>query len=228
MDLHDACENGNKYLIKKNLENGDWKVTNRDETGRTGLHAACLVLNLTLSSCCLGIKCPWTLGTVIRKKKKRKKKKLVIEYMGSNQSNNDITYEDLADPVCLGQNLKTGEVDNALRDKIMVQKSMLANGDKSYQDIYGNTPLLTICFIGSKQEDDTKIVDILLENGDLINKWCGTDKMTPLCWAAYHGDIEIVQRLLAKGQMQYGKINQAVNLQLIYVEHVPCSARQKG
>ena len=90
-------------------------------------------------------------------------------------------------------------MNNALRDKIMVQKSMLANGDKSYQDIYGNTPLLTICFIGSKQEDDTKIVDILLENGDKINKWCGTDKMTPLCWAAYHGDIEIVQRLLAKG-----------------------------
>ena len=118
--------------------------------------------------------------------------------MGSNQSSNDITYEDLSEPVCLGQNLKTGEVDNALRDKIMVQKSMLANGDKSYQDIYGNTPLLTICFIGSKQKDDTKIVDILLENGDLVNKWCGTDKMTPLCWAAYHGDIEIVQRLLAK------------------------------
>ena len=43
---------------------------------------------------------------------------------------------------------------------------------------------------------DTEIVDLLLEHGDLVNKWGGTDKMTPLCWSSYHGDIEIVERLL--------------------------------
>ena len=46
---------------------------------------------------------------------------------------------------------------------------------------------------------DTKIVEILLEHHDLVNKWGGTDKMTPLCWSAYHGDIEIVELLLKHG-----------------------------
>ena len=80
---------------------------------------------------------------------------------------------------------------------------------------------------GSKQKDDTKIVDILLENGDLVNKWCGTDKMTPLCWAAYHGDIEIaaVARKGCKCSMQN---KPACQFAIDLCGTVPCFARQKG
>ena len=73
MDLHDACENGNKYLIKKKLENGDWKVTNRDETGRTGLHAACFGAQLDVVKLLFGYKVPMDVGDGGRKKKKRKR-----------------------------------------------------------------------------------------------------------------------------------------------------------
>ena len=56
MDLHDACENGNKYLIKKNLEDGDGRSQTGTRLAELGCTQHALVLNLTLSSCCLGIK----------------------------------------------------------------------------------------------------------------------------------------------------------------------------
>ena len=123
MDLHDACENGNKYLIKKKLENGDWKVTDRDETGRTGLHAACFGAQLDVVKLLFGYKVPMDVGDGGRKKKETEEKKTVIQYMGSNQSNNDITYEDLSEPVCLGQNLETGEVTSRYETKLWSKRA---------------------------------------------------------------------------------------------------------
>ena len=75
MDLHDACENGNKYLIKKNLEDGVWKVTDRDETGRTGLHAACFGAQLDVVKLLFGYKVTMDVGDGDQEKKKKKKEK---------------------------------------------------------------------------------------------------------------------------------------------------------
>ena len=200
MDLHDACENGNIYLIKQNLEEkdrkkGGWKITDRDETGRTALHAACFSAQVDVVKLLFGMTVNMDVGDYEGDDNDHNKaQELAIEFV--NNSSNNVTLGNRKD-LCLGQD-KTDPtyIDHDLKHEIIVNDEMLKNYDKAYQDIYGNTPLLTICYIGSKGEHDTEIVDLLLKHGDLVNKWGGTDKMTPLCWSSYHGDIEIVERLL--------------------------------
>ena len=139
VDLLDTCENGNKYLIKKKLDKKIWNVTDRDETGRTGFARSMFGAQLDVVKLLFGYKVHMDVGDGDRAKNKKKKQKLEIEYMGSNQSSNNITYDDLSEPVCLGQDLKTGVENNALREKLWFKDLCCENGDKAYQDIYGNT-----------------------------------------------------------------------------------------
>ena len=97
MDLHDACENGNLYLIKKNLEEKIWKITDRDETGRTALHAACFSAQVDVVKLLFGMTVNMDVGDY---EGDEKVQELAIEFVNNSSKNLTLgTRNDL----CLGQ-----------------------------------------------------------------------------------------------------------------------------
>ena len=78
----------------------------------------------------------------------------------------------------------------------------------------GYQPIFLACWQGYKSildeeadkkqiiENRTKVVKLLLDNGALSNVRSSHQGMTPLHWAAYHGDEEIVDELLKSGALQ--------------------------
>ena len=83
--------------------------------------------------------------------------------------------------------------------------------DLEKKDSDGNQPLLAVCLRGylgsegmaassrSTKEKRLEVVKILLEHGADINIKSGIVEMTPLHWAAYNKDPNVVAHLLRQG-----------------------------
>ena len=182
MDLHDACENGNIHLVVTLLEQGQATLAARDERGNTPLHNACLGAQIDLVKLFLG-------------------KKIDYSYISDGDQGNAVAVEirtqgDDPDEEANKEYGRTCVEGYALPKGLTVNIAALKSAGKLYRDDYGSTPLNTLCALGSTTESDTKIARLLLEAGDPVNVSKTSDKMSPVSWSAYHGDLELLQVLL--------------------------------
>ena len=180
MDLHDACENGNLELIRNNLtkrtdgknkSGRKWSVHSKDETGRTALHAACFGAQLDVVRLLMGQ--PVTVDT--------SEDACLIDW-GNGQT----------------VHARVQEEGQKLEPDACVNREQLKAGSTVYRDMYGNTPLITSCYVGSKGDNDFEIAKILIEAGDHVNATKPADNMSALAWAAFHGDLKVVRLLLSR------------------------------
>ena len=171
MDIHDACENGNTHFVIELLTSGKATLSDRDETGKTPLHNACLGAQLNLVKLFLGEE--------------------ITYYHLAEDTDNQCTIQ-------IGDNRELGRAQTTyqLPIKYRIDRAELSNGSPLYRDNYGSTPLTTMCALGSTKQTDAAIATKLIEAGDPVNAAKTTDHMSPLSWAAYHGDLEMLKVLL--------------------------------
>ncbi len=182
MDVHDGCENGNIHLVVTLLEQGVATLASRDERGNTPLHNACLGAQIDLVKLFLG-------------------KKIDYSYISDGEQGGAVAVEirtqgDDPDEEASKEYGRTCVEGYALPKRLAVNFAALKAADRLYRDNYGSTPLNTLCALGSTTESDAKIARLLLEAGDPVNVSKTSDRMSPISWSAYHGDLELLKVLL--------------------------------
>ena len=100
-----------------------------------------------------------------------------------------------------GGNRDTFVIRAAMLGKQEALKVLIKNGaDVNMKNRDGENALLQVTIRGEGDIETRKaIVNILLDAGADINEPRDGDKMTPLMWAAYKGNAEMVKLLLSKG-----------------------------
>ena len=178
MDIHDACENGNVHFVIQLLLSNAATLTDRDEIGNTPLHNACLGAQVKLVALFLGQSIDY------QHLSDEDDISVAVQIVGSGTEHNQ-TF------------LDTQEVRNySLPKDLCIDRQELSCGSPLYRDNYGSTPLTTLCALGSDTNTDAMIAKLLILAGDPVNAAKTTDHMSPLSWAAYHGDLELLTVLL--------------------------------
>ena len=182
MDIHDGCENGNIHLVVTLLKEGKATLADRDENGNTPLHNACLGAQIKLVRLFLGQSVDYT-------------------YISDGEQGGAVavqirTQGEDPDEEATEEFGRTAVKNFSLPKHLTINVQALKHADKIYRDNYGSTPLNTLCALGSTTETDAKIARLLLEAGDPVNVSKKSDRMSPVSWAAYHGDLELLQVLL--------------------------------
>ena len=171
MDIHDACENGNEHLVIQLLTSKQASLTDRDDIGNTPLHNACLGAQVKLVKLFLGE---------------------AIDYQHLAADNNSVAVQ-IGNERFLEQTAVHGY---RLPRELCIDREQLRLGGAIYRDNYGSTPLTTLCALGSDTDTDAIIARLLILAGDPVNAAKSTDHMSPLSWAAYHGDLDLLSVLL--------------------------------
>ncbi|OQR84280.1 anoctamin-like protein [Achlya hypogyna] len=189
MDLHEACESGNEERVVELLLSKEASELLRDvdAAGRSPLHAACIGGQCTVVELLLGRP-----ALVYFPSRSVDDVRTLLEVEGG-MTNVDVCIKRKEDELVPAAIV-------TLPPASIVRAADLIEG-KLYMDHYGNAPIQCIACFGCGSEikhiaDGLAIATELLRSGCHCNTHKTSNHWTPLHWACFNGNHEMVQLLL--------------------------------